>query len=133
MVLATMFVSLPFVVREVIPVLREIGDEQEQAAATLGAARVADVLADHAAGDPLGRRLRRRPDDGAGARRVRRGQRRLGPDLGPDRDAAALRASQKQFENFDPAGAYAAAMVLALLALVTSPADEPVQAEGGPS
>jgi sulfate transport system permease protein len=36
-VLATMFVSLPFVVREVAPVLREIGTEQEQAAATLGA------------------------------------------------------------------------------------------------
>ena len=31
-VLATIFVSLPFVVREVVPVLREIGTEQEQAA-----------------------------------------------------------------------------------------------------
>jgi sulfate/thiosulfate transport system permease protein len=37
MLLATIFVSLPFVVREVAPVLVEIGDEQEQAAATLGA------------------------------------------------------------------------------------------------
>jgi sulfate/thiosulfate transport system permease protein len=37
MILATIFVSLPFVVREVVPVLREIGDEQEQAASTLGA------------------------------------------------------------------------------------------------
>src|SRR6266545_2513721 len=37
MVLATMLVCLPFVVREVVPVLREIGTEQEQAAATLGA------------------------------------------------------------------------------------------------
>jgi sulfate transport system permease protein len=37
MVIATVFVSLPFVVREVAPVLREVGDEQEQAAATLGA------------------------------------------------------------------------------------------------
>jgi sulfate/thiosulfate transport system permease protein len=36
-VLATVFVSLPFVAREVIPTLREIGTEQEQAAATLGA------------------------------------------------------------------------------------------------
>ena len=36
-VLATIFVSLPFVVREVLPVLREVGDEQEQAAHTLGA------------------------------------------------------------------------------------------------
>jgi sulfate transport system permease protein len=32
-----MFVSLPFVVREVVPVLREIGTDQEQAAETLGA------------------------------------------------------------------------------------------------
>lgn len=37
MVLATCFVSLPLVVREVAPILEEIGDEQEQAAATLGA------------------------------------------------------------------------------------------------
>jgi sulfate/thiosulfate transport system permease protein len=36
-VLATVFVSLPFVAREVVPTLREIGDEQEQAARTLGA------------------------------------------------------------------------------------------------
>jgi sulfate transport system permease protein len=36
-VLATLFISLPFVVREVVPVLREIGTEQEEAAATLGA------------------------------------------------------------------------------------------------
>jgi sulfate/thiosulfate transport system permease protein len=37
MILATIFVSLPFVVREVEPVLREEGVEQEQAARTLGA------------------------------------------------------------------------------------------------
>jgi sulfate transport system permease protein len=37
MILVTIFVSLPFVVREVVPVLREIGTEQEQAAETLGA------------------------------------------------------------------------------------------------
>ncbi|MHB8467991.1 MAG: sulfate ABC transporter permease [Acidimicrobiales bacterium] len=37
MVLATVFVSLPLVVREVAPVLEEIGIEQEQAAWTLGA------------------------------------------------------------------------------------------------
>jgi sulfate transport system permease protein len=36
-VIATIFVSLPFVAREVVPTLREIGDEQEQAARTLGA------------------------------------------------------------------------------------------------
>ena len=37
MVIATIFVSLPFVAREVVPTLREIGDDQEQAAFTLGA------------------------------------------------------------------------------------------------
>ena len=37
MVLATIFVSLPFVVREVLPVLEEEGIDQEEAASTLGA------------------------------------------------------------------------------------------------
>ncbi len=37
LVIATIFVSLPFVAREVVPTLRELGDEQEQAAHTLGA------------------------------------------------------------------------------------------------
>jgi sulfate transport system permease protein len=37
MVLATVFISVPYVAREVIPTLREIGEEQEQAAHTLGA------------------------------------------------------------------------------------------------
>ncbi len=36
MVLATIFICLPFVVREVVPVLREVGTDQEEAAATLG-------------------------------------------------------------------------------------------------
>ncbi len=40
MIMATCFVSLPLVVRELVPVLEEIGDEQEQAAATLGASPV---------------------------------------------------------------------------------------------
>jgi sulfate transport system permease protein len=39
MVLATLFVTLPFVVREVVPVLREFGIEQEEVAYTLGAGR----------------------------------------------------------------------------------------------
>jgi sulfate/thiosulfate transport system permease protein len=37
MLLATMFVSMPFVAREVIPVLEEAGADQEEAAKTLGA------------------------------------------------------------------------------------------------
>lgn len=37
MILATLFVTLPFMVRELVPVLEAFGLEQEQAAATLGA------------------------------------------------------------------------------------------------
>jgi sulfate transport system permease protein len=37
MVLATLFVTLPFMVRELMPTLRAFGVEQEQAAATMGA------------------------------------------------------------------------------------------------
>jgi sulfate/thiosulfate transport system permease protein len=36
---ATLFVTLPFVVRELVPILRELGEEHEQAAYTLGAGR----------------------------------------------------------------------------------------------
>lgn len=39
MILATLFVTLPFVVRELVPILRELGQEHEQAAYTLGAGR----------------------------------------------------------------------------------------------
>ena len=37
MVMATAFVALPLVIREIVPVLQEIGDDQEQAARSLGA------------------------------------------------------------------------------------------------
>jgi sulfate/thiosulfate transport system permease protein len=37
LVMATCFVALPLVIREVVPVLHEIGDDQEQAARSLGA------------------------------------------------------------------------------------------------
>jgi sulfate/thiosulfate transport system permease protein len=39
-IMATAFVSLPLVIREVVPVLQEIGTEQEQAARSLGASGV---------------------------------------------------------------------------------------------
>ena len=86
MILATIFVSVPFVTREVVPTLREIGDEQEQAAHTLGAsgwqtfwritlpsirwAVIYGVVADHR----------------AMPRRVRRRGHRLGQYRGQDRD-----------------------------------------------
>lgn len=44
MVLATIFVCIPLVVRAVVPVLQEIGDDQEQAARTLGAGPVQTFL-----------------------------------------------------------------------------------------
>lgn len=43
-VLATAFVSLPLVIREVVPVLQEVGIEQEQAARSLGASPVQTFL-----------------------------------------------------------------------------------------
>ena len=39
MIVATLFVTVPFVVRELVPILRELGEESEQAAYTLGAGR----------------------------------------------------------------------------------------------
>jgi sulfate/thiosulfate transport system permease protein len=40
MILVTVFISIPFVIREVAPVLQELGMEEEQAAWTLGASRL---------------------------------------------------------------------------------------------
>lgn len=40
MVLVTIFICIPFVIREVAPVLEEVGTEEEQAAWTLGASRI---------------------------------------------------------------------------------------------
>lgn len=39
MLIATTFISLPFVIREIMPLLGEIGEEEENAAYTLGAGR----------------------------------------------------------------------------------------------
>jgi sulfate transport system permease protein len=39
MLIATTFISLPFVIREIVPVLTQIGEEQEGTAYTLGASR----------------------------------------------------------------------------------------------
>jgi len=40
MILVTIFISIPFTIREVVPVLQELGTEEEQAAWTLGAGRL---------------------------------------------------------------------------------------------
>ena len=76
-ILATTFVALPLVIREVVPVLEEIGIEQEQAARSLGASALPDVPAHHAAGHQVGARLRRRAQPGPLPRRVRGGQGRV--------------------------------------------------------
>lgn len=116
-VIACMFVSLPFVVREVVPVLREIGDEQEQAASTLGAnwwqtfwrvtlpairwgvtygivLSTARVLGEFGAVSVVSGRIS--------------GQTETLPLF-----------VRKQFEIFNDGGGYAASMVLAVLAMLT--------------
>jgi ABC-type tungstate transport system substrate-binding protein len=57
MLLATMFVTLPFIVRELIPTLEQMDLAQEEAAKTLGAnplqVRMVDRLAGGLAGESL--------------------------------------------------------------------------------
>ncbi|MGL6279488.1 MAG: sulfate ABC transporter permease subunit CysW [Gaiella sp.] len=115
MVVATIFVSLPFVAREVIPTLREIGDEQEQAARTLGAsgwqtfwritlpsirwAVIYGVILTTAR--CLGE---------YGAIAVVSGR------IQGETETATLRVEER-YDSFDLAGAYAIAIVLALIAI----------------
>ena len=72
-VLASIFVTVPFVIREVEPVLHEDRHRSGRGRVHAGIAVVADVLADHAAIDPVGADVRHRPDDRPHPRRVRRG------------------------------------------------------------
>jgi sulfate/thiosulfate transport system permease protein len=117
MILATMFVSLPFVVREVIPVLREIGTEQEQAAATLGAGPfqtfIRVTLPAIRWGVAYGVVLTTARALGEfGAVSVVSGK------LSGQTETAPLFV-ENRFQRFDETGAYASAVVLALIALVT--------------
>jgi sulfate/thiosulfate transport system permease protein len=117
MVLATIFVSLPFVVREVEPVLREIGDEQEQAAATLGAnARQTFLRVTLPAirwGIAYGVVLSTARAIGEfGAVSVVSGK------ISGQTETLTLLV-EKRFSNFDVAGAYAASALLAAIALAT--------------
>ena len=116
MILATMFVSLPFVAREVIPVLREIGTEQEQAAATLGAGPfqtfVRVTLPAIRWGVAYGVVLTTARALGEfGAVSVVSGK------LSGETETATLFVEQR-FHQFDLTGAYAASVVLALMAMV---------------
>jgi sulfate/thiosulfate transport system permease protein len=117
MVIATIFVSLPFVVREVVPVLQEIGDDQEQAARTLGANswqtfwRI--TLPAIRWGVTYGVVLSTARALGEfGAVAVVSGR------ISGVTETLPLVVA-KEYETFNPAGAYAAALVLAIIGLVT--------------
>jgi sulfate/thiosulfate transport system permease protein len=117
MVLATVFVSLPFVAREVIPVLREVGDEQEQAAATLGASRWQAfwriTLPAIRWGVAYGVVLSTARALGEfGAVSVVSGK------VAGETVTLTLLV-ENRFQNFDLAGAYAASALLAVIALAT--------------
>ncbi|HKE78333.1 MAG TPA: sulfate ABC transporter permease subunit [Solirubrobacteraceae bacterium] len=117
MVLATVFVSLPFVAREVIPVLREVGDEQEQAAATLGASRWQTfwriTLPAIRWGVAYGVVLTTARAIGEfGAVSIVSGK-------VSGQTVTLTLLVENRFENFDLAGAYAASGLLAAIALVT--------------
>ena len=117
MVLATMFVSLPFVVREVVPVLREIGTEQEQAAETLGARpfqvfrRITFPAIRWAVAYGVVLTTARAIGE-FGAVSVVSGR------IQGQTETLPLYV-QDQFESFNVSGAYAASVVLALIAVAT--------------
>ena len=117
MVIATAIVSLPFVARETMPVLRELGTESEEAAATLGASswqtfwRV--TLPAIRWGVVYGVVLTTARALGEfGAVSVVSGR-----ILGQTQTLPLY--VQSSFENFDTTGAYTAAVVLALLSFAT--------------
>jgi sulfate transport system permease protein len=117
MVLATIFVSLPFVVREVVPVLREIGTEQEQAAATLGASalrtfrRVTWPAIRWAVAYGVVLTTARSLGEFGAVRVV------SGHIIGRTETLTLL--VQDRNEEFDVVGAYAASVLLALIAIAT--------------
>ena len=117
MVLATTFVSLPFVVREVVPVLREIGTEQEEAAATLGSSAFTTF-----------RRITMPAIRWAVAYGVVLTTARSLGEFGAvsivsggiaGRTQTLTQYVQSSYENFDQTGAYAASVLLAALAITT--------------
>src|SRR5215207_6939409 len=117
MVLATVFISLPLVVRAVAPVLEEMGEEQEQAARTLGAGawqtfrRITLPGIRWALGYGVVLCLARALGE-YGAVAVVSG--RL-----VDQTQTLTLFVDERFQNFDQAAAFAASTALALLAIIT--------------
>jgi sulfate/thiosulfate transport system permease protein len=115
MVLATIFVSLPFVVRETVPVLQELGTDQEEAAATLGASswqtfwRVTLPAIRWGVGYGVVLTTARALGE-FGAVSVVSGR------LVGQTETLTLRV-QNEFERFDLTGAYAASALLAVMAV----------------
>ncbi|MBB5791476.1 sulfate ABC transporter permease subunit [Jiangella mangrovi] len=129
-VLATTFVALPLVIREVVPVLEEIGTEQEQAAQSLGATALQTfrriTLPAIRWGVTYGAVLSLARSLGEfGAVKVVSGN-----VLGETRTATLV--VEEKYLNFDQGGAYATAFLLALVAVacivivsVIRPKEEP--------
>jgi len=117
MILVTIFVSLPFVVREVVPVLRELGTDQEEAAWTLGASPFAAfrrvTLPAIRWGVTYGVVLTTARAIGEfGAVSVVSG------NIAGRTETLTLHV-QERFQSFDLTGAYTASVELALLAVLT--------------
>jgi sulfate/thiosulfate transport system permease protein len=117
MVIATVFVTLPFVVREVEPVLREIGMDQEQAASTLGASafdtfwRITLPSIRHAVGYGVVLTAARAVGE-FGAVSVVSGHL-------AGRTETLTQYVDTRYLTFDLTGAYAASLLLGVLAVVT--------------
>jgi sulfate transport system permease protein len=117
MILATIFVSLPFLVRETVPVLRELGIEQEEAAWTLGASPLSTffrvTLPAIRWGVTYGIVLTTARAIGEfGAVSIVSGS------IAGRTETLTLHV-QERFNSFDLTGAYTASVELALLALIT--------------
>lgn len=115
MVLATTFVALPLVIREVVPVLEEIGDDQERAAYSLGATPVQTFRRITLPGIKWGvtygvvLSLARSLGEFGAVKVV------SGNVLGLTRTATLV--VEEKYLNFDKGGAYATAFLLALVAV----------------
>lgn len=115
MVLATAFVALPLVIREVVPVLEEVGVEQEQAAQSLGASalqrfrRITLPSIKWAVVYGVVLSLARSLGEFGAVKVV------SGNVLGETRTATLV--VEEKYLNFDKGGAYATAFLLALISV----------------